>query len=107
MGSLRQNAIAPEVDVIREHELESTPELAEPLSPLAWLPVLRLLLEKRQVLYRVAVWALALSTVIAFLIPKHYESTATIMPPDSLSNTGSNSMMMMAALAGKATPGLA
>jgi len=105
--SLRQNAVVPEVDVIREDELRSTPGLAEPLPSGEWLAYLRLLAENRRVLYRTAAWAFVVSTIIAFVIPKHYESTAAIMPPDPVGNTNTSSMMMMAALAGKATPGLA
>jgi capsule polysaccharide export protein KpsE/RkpR len=96
----------PEVDIIRDDELQSTTGLAEPLPSSEWLAYLPLLAEKRRVLYRTALWALVVSTIIAFVIPKHYESSATIMPPDSFSNTNGSSMMMMAALAGKATPGL-
>jgi capsule polysaccharide export protein KpsE/RkpR len=104
--NLRQVAVVPEVDIIRDDELQSTTGLAEPLPSSEWPAYLPLLAEKRRVLYRTAVWALVVSTIIAFVIPKHYESTATIMPPDSFSSTNGSSMMMMAALAGKATPGL-
>ena len=64
---------------------------------------LRLIWENRRVLYKIAAISLAIAVVIAFLIPKHYESTATMMPPDSLGSNG----MMMAALASKASPELA
>jgi capsule polysaccharide export protein KpsE/RkpR len=67
------------------------------------LASLQLLWERRGLLLRVAIWALVVSTAIAFLIPRKYDSTVSIMPPDSLNNEG----LMMAALAGKATPGLA
>lgn len=59
---------------------------------------LRLLWEGRGFLARVTLWGLVLSTVIAFLIPKRYESTTRLMPPDAQSGSG---MAMMAALAGK------
>jgi uncharacterized protein involved in exopolysaccharide biosynthesis len=64
---------------------------------------LSLIWENRRVLYKIAAISLAIAVVIAFLIPKHYESTATMMPPDSLGSNG----MMMAALASKASPELA
>jgi uncharacterized protein involved in exopolysaccharide biosynthesis len=105
--SLRQNAVVPEVDIIREDELQSTLEHAEALRSRKWLAYVPLLVRKRGVLYRTAVWAFVVSTIIAFVIPKHYESTVAIMPPDSFNSSNSSSMMMMAALAGKATPGLA
>jgi len=58
--------------------------------------------DRRQFLARVAVWGLVLSTVVAFLIPKRYESTTRLMPPDTQSSSG---MAMMAALAGKTATG--
>lgn len=62
-----------------------------------------LLWERRRFLARVAVWGLVLSTIVAFVIPKRYESTTRLMPPDSQSSSG---MAMMAALAGKGGLGL-
>ena len=62
-----------------------------------------LLWEHRRFLVRVAVWGLVLSTIIAFVIPKRYESTTRLMPPDSQSGSG---MALMAALAGKGAMGL-
>jgi capsule polysaccharide export protein KpsE/RkpR len=56
-----------------------------------------LLWERRRFLARVTVWGLILSTILAFLIPKRYESTTLLMPPDTQSGSG---MAMMAALAG-------
>lgn len=65
-----------------------------------WLWVLW---ERRGFLARVAVWSLILSTIVAFVIPKRYESTTRLMPPDAQSGSG---MAMMAALAGKGGLGL-
>src|SRR5208282_2263009 len=48
---------------------------------------LRLLWERRLFLFRVAACALLASTLIAFLIPPRYESTARLMPPDSQSSS--------------------
>lgn len=42
----------------------------------------------RRVLFRLAIYALAASTVVAFLIPARYESTARLMPPDNQSGSG-------------------
>ncbi len=64
---------------------------------------LQLLWEQRRLLLRVAVWGLVIGTAIAFLIPSKYESTVSVMPPDSFN---SNEGLMMAALAGKSVPGL-
>lgn len=47
-----------------------------------WISYGWLLWEKRRLFYVVAVRALILGTLIAFLIPPRYESTANIMPPE-------------------------
>ncbi len=62
-----------------------------------------LLWERRQFLWRVAALGLVLSTIVAFVIPKRYDSTTRLMPPDTQSSSG---MAMMAALAGKGGAGL-
>lgn len=64
--------------------------------------LLRLLWERRRFLLRAATVGLFVSTLIAFLIPKSYTSTAQLMPPDSQSSSG---LAMMAAMAGKASGG--
>jgi uncharacterized protein involved in exopolysaccharide biosynthesis len=57
-----------------------------------------LLWERRGFLWRVTVRGLVIATIIAFLIPRRYESTTRLMPPDPQSGSG---MAMMAALVGK------
>jgi len=103
---LRRDSVVHELDAISEVEFTSssdaTAAVREPA--VGWLMTLQLLWDNRQLLFRIAVWALVVSTAIAFLMPRHYESTASIMPPDSLSG---NSGAMMAMLAEKASPGLA
>lgn len=49
---------------------------------------LRLLWEYRRLLVRVALSGLLASTLIAFLIPSRYDSTARLMPPDNQSTSG-------------------
>jgi capsule polysaccharide export protein KpsE/RkpR len=66
-----------------------------------WVKNSTLLWERRRLLLRVGIVALAVSTVIAFTIPKQYESTASIMPPDQPSSGSA----MLAALAGRSLPG--
>ena len=56
--------------------------------------------ERRRFLWRAALWGLVVSTIIAFVIPKQYESTIRLMPPDNQSSSG---MAMMAAFAGAGT----
>jgi len=62
-----------------------------------------ILWEQRRFLARASVWGLVLSIIVAFVMPKRYQSTARLMPPDSLSPS---SMAMTAALSGKAGLGL-
>jgi capsule polysaccharide export protein KpsE/RkpR len=65
---------------------------------------LRLLWGHRQFFLRVGAIGLLVSTLVAFLIPKSYISTAQLMPPDPQSTS---SMAMMAAMAAKGGGGLA
>ena len=64
---------------------------------------LRLLWEERRFLFRISIYGLALFTLIAFLVPKRYESSAVLMPPDDQSSSG---MMLAATLASKVSGGL-
>jgi capsule polysaccharide export protein KpsE/RkpR len=64
---------------------------------------LRLLWDARTVLGRAAATGLLAGTLLAFVIPKRFESTTQLMPPDGQSNSG---MAMLAALSGKAGGGL-
>jgi uncharacterized protein involved in exopolysaccharide biosynthesis len=57
---------------------------------------LRLLWSRRQVVFRVLGAAFVLSTLIAFLIPKRFESTTRLMPP----NDSSSGVAILAALSG-------
>jgi len=66
-----------------------------------WARNLLFLWARRRTLTRVAVMALVLSTLIAFTMPKQYESGTSIMPPDQ--PTGATAML--AALAGRAGTG--
>jgi capsule polysaccharide export protein KpsE/RkpR len=62
---------------------------------LEWL---RLVWRERQFVFRVTALGLILATLLAFLIPKRYDSTTRLMPPDSQSSAG---MSMLAALTAK------
>jgi uncharacterized protein involved in exopolysaccharide biosynthesis len=66
--------------------------------------LLRFLWDCRRAVFRAGAVGLILSTLVAFLLPKSYTSTAQLMPPDPQS---SNGLAMMAALAGKSLGGLA
>lgn len=65
--------------------------------PLSWAVRAMLLWESRHFLVRFAASALALSLLIAFLLPKTYTSSASIMPPDQQSAGA----LMLAALASR------
>jgi len=86
---------------------EDEPNFSEPLREKAargrGVAMLRLLWDRRSLLGRAALIGLLASTVLAFLLPKRYESTIRLMPPDQ----ASSSNLMMAALAGRASSGFA
>jgi uncharacterized protein involved in exopolysaccharide biosynthesis len=65
---------------------------------------LRLLWRRRRLLFRLAGAGLLLSTLIAFLIPRRYQSTARLLPPDQESST--MDMAMLAAVGGQIGSGL-
>jgi uncharacterized protein involved in exopolysaccharide biosynthesis len=95
-----QTATKPQTEALPERKAG---ELSLPDAPLEdsreWQAErLRLLWGRRQFFLRVAGIALVASTLIAFLIPKQYTSTAQLMPPDAQSTSG---MAMMAAFAAK------
>jgi capsule polysaccharide export protein KpsE/RkpR len=104
---LRKDTLVHELAPISEVEFKplSEPTEARSAEPaIDWIADMQLVWEERQLLLRTAVWALVISTAIAFLIPGRYDSTASIMPPDPMNGS---SGAMMAMLAGKTSPGLA
>ena len=64
---------------------------------------LRLLWNERRFLNRAAIAGLLFGTLFAFLLPKRFESTTQLMPPDSQSSSG---MAMLAALTAKTGNGM-
>ena len=62
-----------------------------------------LLWDRRRFLARAVVLGMVISSLIALVLPKSYESTIRLMPPDSGSGSG---MAMLAAMAGKGGLGL-
>jgi uncharacterized protein involved in exopolysaccharide biosynthesis len=103
--SLIGDTVVHELGSISEVEFPSqAAEAAQEQPATDLLASLQLLWDYRQLLFRTAIWAVVISTAIAFLIPRRFESTASIMPPDSLSG-GSGTMMAM--MAEKASPELA
>ena len=63
------------------------------------IQALFLVWEQRRVLWRAAVVGLVAGVIIALLIPRSYESTTLLMPPD---NQAGSSLAMLAAMAGTA-----
>jgi uncharacterized protein involved in exopolysaccharide biosynthesis len=84
---------------------EDIPLLNLPPSPKreAYVQRLRLLWDARSAMGRAAAAGLLAGTLLAFLIPKRFESTTQLMPPDGQPNSG---MAMLAALTGKGGAGL-
>jgi capsule polysaccharide export protein KpsE/RkpR len=104
--SLRKNTAIREIDPDTELAFPPPPEADDPETDQSandGLAILRLLWQNRRLLYRTAVWAFAAGTVVALLIPNQYESSVSIMPPESMNSSGA----MLAALAAKASPELA
>lgn len=64
---------------------------------------LRLLWTERRLILRLAGAGLLLSTLMAFLIPKRYESTTRLMPPDQPT---SSMTMLASAVGGQSGPGV-
>ncbi len=88
------------VPELPENEVPVTPvpEVIQAPSQKALIS-LRLLWRNRGWLSRVALYAALASTLVAFLIPSRYESTARLMPPDNQSGSG---LAMAAAMSGAA-----
>jgi uncharacterized protein involved in exopolysaccharide biosynthesis len=81
---------------------EFSPEADDQAISLRLLTGLRLVWENRRAVARATLAGLALGTIVAFVLPKQYQSTAQLMPPDSHSNTSG----MLAALSAKAGSGV-
>lgn len=94
--ALTSNTVAGERDAIAEALAEEFDARAARERRVAQLC---LLWSKRGFLFRGAVIGLVLATVLAFLIPKKFQATARLMPPDSESGGG---LALMAALSGQA-----
>lgn len=85
-------------DVLLDPPGSDSPEslLADPIEPQPrLLPHLRLFWANRRLLWRAAACALAVSILVALVIPVRYQSVTRLMPPDDQSQAGSG---MLAAL---------
>ena len=86
------------MNLIEDIETSSAPEAGTPAN---WVRNATSLWENRRLLARIGGIALVLSTVIAFTLPKQYESSGRLMPPDQPSSGGA----MLALLAGRSLGG--
>lgn len=83
-------------EIIKRGVINEEIDLADPLLDEAYIRAsrertadrIRLLWVKRRLLWRAAGVGLVLATVLAFVIPKRFTSTARLMPPDQGSGTG-------------------
>lgn len=66
---------------------------------------LRLLWKERWFLWRVTIYGLIISVIIAFVLPPRYKSSTELMPPDSQSSIASTAMMAVAAQSNLASTG--
>ena len=89
-----QPEAAPQPDFGKVSEQEGLTEESRSIT----VQRLRLLWEKRRFFVRAGIAGLLLGTVLAFSLPKSFESTTQLMPPDSQSPSG---MAMLAALSAK------
>jgi len=87
------------VEDVEPHEPAT--ETREDNGPSLTDEVLDIATQHRRALVRVLIVALIVSTAVAFLIPKRYESTTRIMPPE-----GPNPAALLAAVTGKMPAGL-
>ena len=95
--------LQPEVTPQPDFGEVSSPEVSSQDSREISVLRLRLLWNERRFLNRAAAAGLLLGALFAFLLPKRFESTTQLMPPDSQSSSG---MAMLAALSAKTGNGL-
>ena len=98
-GTKLQPEVAPQPDFGEMSPSEISSQNARESS----VQRLGLLWKERRFLNRAAVAGLLFGTIIAFLLPKKFESTTQLMPPDGQSSSG---MAMLAALTARTGNGL-
>lgn len=103
MDRSRKKSAIQEVERVSELEFTTRTRTGDESEKSANLARLELLWEHRRLLRKVALWAVLMSTAIAFLIPRRFESSVSIMPPDSMNSNAT----MLAAIASKTSPQLA
>jgi uncharacterized protein involved in exopolysaccharide biosynthesis len=94
VGTKRQPEVAPRPEAAETSAWEAP--FKDPRG--AAVHRLKLLWQRRRFLSRTAAAGLLLGTLFAFLLPKRFQSTVQLMPPDSQSNSG---MALLAGLASR------
>jgi capsule polysaccharide export protein KpsE/RkpR len=93
-SGVAETAAKPEHDVVLRPEfgVALTDEMHGQAAPERSVARIRLLWGNRRLLFRVGLFALLASTLVAFLVPARYKSTSRLMPPDSQSISSSLAM---------------
>jgi capsule polysaccharide export protein KpsE/RkpR len=105
VDSVRQNSVIDRV----EEDSDNLATVRRGLKPVLELPdsdsaeKLQFIFANRRLIYKVAIRSFVVSLILVLLLPPEYESSVSIMPPDSSSDMGS----MMAAVMGKGGPEIA
>jgi len=100
-----QAGTKPQIEVPPEPILEAggTPESDAAIFGKRVIVRLRLLWSERRVIGRAVLAGMAAGLLLAFLLPKQYQASTQLMPPDSQSGSG---MAMLSALSAKSGNGL-
>ena len=93
---MRELAPERQVEDVNGHVVPEMEELGTIEAPDRTVERLRLLWSERRFLRKTLAAGVVLGVVIAFLLPKHFQSTAQLMPPDS--SDSSPAMAMVGAL---------
>jgi uncharacterized protein involved in exopolysaccharide biosynthesis len=94
-GMLKRRPLAAQVEILEPPDVQEREAAAARQRQVEYV---RLLWNRRRLIFNLVLAASVVSTLVALLLPASYTSTAQLMPPDNQSSTG---MAMMAALAGK------
>lgn len=100
MDEARSALTTPPEEMVETRAAAESDDLpAVPVAP-QWMQMTRLLVRRRWLLLRNTGVAVVLSAVLVFLLPKQYEATARILPPDQTAGAST----VLAALAGRGVP---
>ncbi|MBI3669528.1 MAG: lipopolysaccharide biosynthesis protein [Acidobacteria bacterium] len=97
---MTQTSIKPQDEIVESPLLDEGPagQVHETAARDRFVDQLRLLWGQRRFLLRATSAGLLAAAILAFLIPRRYESTTRLMPPDNKSTSG---LAMLSALSGR------